>query len=322
MRIKELTSFKRLYRVGRSEEIVSSKEASLGDQEDASKQGRKIDDIDKDAEITLVDETQGRYGDDIMFDVSDLAGEEVFVAEQGVSDKDVNLSVDEVTLAQALAALKTTSTRPKAKGLVIHEEEQATTPTVSSQQPSQAKIQDKGKAKMIEPEPVKKLSKKDQLKLDEEVAQRLQAEFDEQERIEREKAEANIALKETWDDIQAKIEVDCLLAERLKTREQEELTIKERAILFQQLLEKRRKQFAAKRAEEKRNIPPTKAQQKSIMCNYLKKMEGWKPKDLKRKSFANIHELFDKAMKRVNTFVNYITELVKGSLEKAEEKIA
>ncbi|GJQ89967.1 hypothetical protein Tco_0001106, partial [Tanacetum coccineum] len=31
-------------------------------------------------------------------------------------------------------------------------------------------------------------------------------EFDEQERIEKEKAEANIALKETWDDIQAKIE--------------------------------------------------------------------------------------------------------------------
>ncbi|GKC48851.1 retrovirus-related pol polyprotein from transposon TNT 1-94 [Tanacetum coccineum] len=216
---------------------------------------------------------KGRYGDDIMFDVSDLAGEEVFVAEQGVSDKDVNLSVDEVTLAQALAALKTASTRPKAKGLVIHEKEQA--PIVSSQQPSQAKIQDKGKAKMIEPEPVKKLSKKDQLKLDEEVAQRLQAEFDEQERIEREKVEANIALKETWDDIQAKIEADQLLAERLQAREQEELTIKERAILFQQLLEKRRKHFAAKRAEEKRNRPPTKAQQRSIMCTYLKNMEGY-----------------------------------------------
>ncbi|GJT88033.1 hypothetical protein Tco_1069750 [Tanacetum coccineum] len=48
---------KRLYRVGRSARVVSSEEASLGDQEDASKQERKIDDIDKDAEITLVDET-------------------------------------------------------------------------------------------------------------------------------------------------------------------------------------------------------------------------------------------------------------------------
>ncbi|GJV07759.1 hypothetical protein Tco_1345415 [Tanacetum coccineum] len=136
-----------------------------------------------------------------------------------------------------------------------------------------AKIQDKGKAKMIEPEPVKKLSKKDQLKLDEEVAQRLQAEFDEQERIEREKAEANIALKETWDDIHANIKVDQLLAKRLQVREQEELTIEERAILFQQLLEKRRKHFVAKSAEEKRNRPQTKAQQRSIMCTYLKNIK-------------------------------------------------
>ncbi|GJZ12319.1 putative reverse transcriptase, RNA-dependent DNA polymerase [Tanacetum coccineum] len=272
---------------------------------------RKIDDIDKDAEITLGDENQGGYGYDIMFDVSDIVGKEVFVVEQGVSDKDVNFSVDEVTLAQALAALKSAkvqeksnvvedlsesitttptlttttvattitvaSTRPKAKGLVIHEEEQATTPTVSSQQPSQAKIQYKGKSKMIEPEPVKKLSKKDQLKLDEEVAQRLQA------------------------------------------REQEELTIEERAILFQQLLERRRKHFAAKRAEEKRNRPPTKSQQRSIMFTYLKNMEGWKPKDLKSKSFANIQELFNKAIKRVNTFVDYKTELVEGSSEKSEK---
>ncbi|GJX13539.1 hypothetical protein Tco_0205297 [Tanacetum coccineum] len=106
---------------------------------------------------------------------------------------------------------------------------------------------------MIEPEPVKKLSKKDQLWLDEEVAQRLQAEFDEQERIEREKAKANITLKETWDDIQAKIKADQLLAEKLQAREQEELTIEERVILFQQLLEKRRKHFAAKSVDPSLN---------------------------------------------------------------------
>ncbi|GJR26147.1 putative ribonuclease H-like domain-containing protein [Tanacetum coccineum] len=200
---------KRLYKVGRSARIVSSNEASLGDQEDASKHGRKIDDIDKDAEITLVDETQGRYGDDIMFDVSDLASEEVFVAEQGVLDSkkdDVVNTAGAARTAQALAELKSVkpttaaSTRPRAKGLAIHEQEQAPTPTVSSQQPSQEKIQDKGKAKMIEPEFVKKLSKKDKLKLDEEVAQKLQAEFDEQERIEREKngkeEEVNVDLTE------------------------------------------------------------------------------------------------------------------------------
>ncbi|GKC88671.1 hypothetical protein Tco_1149320 [Tanacetum coccineum] len=55
---------KRLYKVGRSARVVSSNEASLGDSEDASKKGRKINDIDADAEITLVDETQRRYGDE------------------------------------------------------------------------------------------------------------------------------------------------------------------------------------------------------------------------------------------------------------------
>ncbi|GKE97026.1 hypothetical protein Tco_1581881 [Tanacetum coccineum] len=92
--------------------------------------------------------------------------------------------------------------------------------------------QDKGKGKMVEPELVKKLSKNDQLKLDKELAFKLQA----------------------------RIEADCLLDERLQEREQEELTIEERAKLFQQLLEKRRKHFATKRAEEKRNKPLTKAQ--------------------------------------------------------------
>ncbi|GKB71671.1 hypothetical protein Tco_0933083, partial [Tanacetum coccineum] len=141
--------------LARAATTASSLEAEQdsGDQEDASKQRRKIDDIDKDAEITLVHETQGRYGDDIMFDVSDLAGKEVFVAEQGVPDSEnddaaqvstatitATITNVELTLAQTLAELK--STRPKVEGLVIHEMEQATTPIVSSQQPAHVKAQD------------------------------------------------------------------------------------------------------------------------------------------------------------------------------------
>ncbi|GJV49758.1 uncharacterized mitochondrial protein-like protein [Tanacetum coccineum] len=89
------------------------------------------------------------------------------------------------------------------------------------------------------------------------------SEFDKEERLAREKAkkekEANIALIETWDDIHAKIDVDHQLAKILHAQEQEELSVEENATLFQQLLEKRRKHFSAKRAEEKRNKPPTKA---------------------------------------------------------------
>ncbi|GJV12612.1 uncharacterized mitochondrial protein-like protein [Tanacetum coccineum] len=98
---------KRLYMVGRSRRVVSSKEESLGDQEDASKQGR-IDDIDADKDIYLVNV----HRDEDMFGVNDLKGDEI-VVESEVADKDVNLSVDKVTLAQALAALKSEKVQEK-----------------------------------------------------------------------------------------------------------------------------------------------------------------------------------------------------------------
>ncbi|GJW45305.1 hypothetical protein Tco_0074104 [Tanacetum coccineum] len=312
---------KSLYKVGRSAREVSSEEASL--------------------EITLVDETQGRYGDEDMFRVNELDGNEVVVKSE-VTDKAgekrnivkeavamtdvVTIPVSaatitnvELTLAQTLAELK--SARPKTKGVVMQEPSESTS-TISLQLPSQVKGQgskDKGKAKMIEPE--KPLKKKDQIKFDEEEALRLQAKFDEEDRLAREKAqqveEANIA----WDDIQSKIDVDYQLAERLQAQEQQELTIEVKSTLFVQILEKRKKHFAVKRAEEKRNRPPIRAQQRSIMCTYLKNMAGWKPKHLKNKLFANIQELFDKSFKRVNTFVDFRTELVEGTeMEESSKK--
>ncbi|GKC03717.1 retrovirus-related pol polyprotein from transposon TNT 1-94 [Tanacetum coccineum] len=84
----------------------------------------------------------------------------------------------------------------------------------------------------------------------------------------------------------------------MQAEEQEELSVEEKAKLFKQLLEQRRKHFAAKSVEEKRNKPPTQAQQRKIMCTYLKNMEGKKPKDLKNKSFDSIKKMFDRAFKR------------------------
>ncbi|GJU41080.1 hypothetical protein Tco_1194037 [Tanacetum coccineum] len=51
-------------------------------------------------------------------------------------------------------------------------------------------------------------------------------------------------------------------------------------------------------------------------------MAGYKHNQLKKKSFDDIQKLFDKAMKRVNTFVDMDTELVKESSKKADAKIA
>ncbi|GKE86220.1 hypothetical protein Tco_1559962 [Tanacetum coccineum] len=78
-------------------------------EENASKHGRRIHDIDADEDITLVNDQD----DADMFGVNDLDGDEV-LTEPEVTVKDVNLGVDEVTLAQALAALKSAKVQEKA----------------------------------------------------------------------------------------------------------------------------------------------------------------------------------------------------------------
>ncbi|GJU02964.1 putative ribonuclease H-like domain-containing protein [Tanacetum coccineum] len=293
---------RRLYKVGRSARVVSSDEASLGDQEDASKQGRKINDIDADEDITLEN-----IHDAKMFNVNYLHGDEVFVEKE--------VPVEEVV--SAAEETVTTAIRATIKGVILQEPSESipTTTTTTATIPSK----DKGKGIMVE-EPLK-MKKKDQISFNEQEAIRLQAKFDKEVRLAREKDKANVALIEEWNDIQAKIDTDYELVQRLQAGEKEELTINEKATLFQQFLEKIRKHFTAKRAEEKRNRPPIRAQQRSIMCTYLKNMAGLKPKDLKSKSFANIQELFDKAFKRVNTFVDFRTELVEGTkIEESSKK--
>ncbi|GKB85370.1 hypothetical protein Tco_0957642 [Tanacetum coccineum] len=231
---------KRLYKVGTSRRVESSAEASLGDQEDASKQGRNIAEIDADVDISLVHEDagiQGRFDDEDMFDTSvfndeevfagqDMADQEVNVAEKEVSVVDpvttagevvttasVDISTasvpitvstatpttpptttteDDMTLAETLMEIK--SAKPKAIGVVMQEPSEI--PRISAAQPQiQEKAQgsrDKGKAKMVKEEEPKELTKrKDQIKHDEELAKRLeaqlQAEMEKEDRLARQR---------------------------------------------------------------------------------------------------------------------------------------
>ncbi|GKC54318.1 hypothetical protein Tco_1077063, partial [Tanacetum coccineum] len=134
---------KRLRKVGATARVESSDDESLG--KDASKQGR-IDAIDAYDDITLVSAVGNKVS---------TAGAATTVS---LATTTTATTINEITLAQALQELK--STKPKGK----------------------IQSQDKGKGIMIE-EPVNKLSNKDQLKLDEEIALKLQAEIDEEERI-------------------------------------------------------------------------------------------------------------------------------------------
>ncbi|GJV23288.1 hypothetical protein Tco_1375983 [Tanacetum coccineum] len=152
------TGLKRLRKVGMSRRVESSEDQeSLGAPEDASKQGRSIADIDVDVDVSLVDETQERQDDDLMFDTRVLEDDEMPV-EAKVDGKDehstkpddstageavttasvevsvVSTTIEEITLAQTLihikaakpkvvttAATTTTTTRPKDRGVVVQE---------------------------------------------------------------------------------------------------------------------------------------------------------------------------------------------------------
>ncbi|GJZ37111.1 copia protein, partial [Tanacetum coccineum] len=335
--------FKRLRKLGSASKVESSNNVSLGAQEDASKQGRKIADLDADAKVTLVDETQEINDDNLMFDTGVLEEQEIEfekvveepVASVATTTKSIPVSatdpvttaaevvtiasaptttIDELTLAQTLieikvakpkavtsAATTTTITRPKARGVVVQEPSKFKKTSSSSQASQLPQAKDKGKAKIVEPE--KPLKKKDQIAMDEEVARnlkaQLQAELEEEERISRLKEEeANIALLESWDNTQAMMDVDFQLAQQMQTEEQEQLSIEEKSKLFVELLEKRKKHFAALRAQEKRSKPPTKAQKRNTMSTYLKNMAGYKHNQLKSKSYDEIQEMFNKEMKK------------------------
>ncbi|GKD57031.1 hypothetical protein Tco_1290418 [Tanacetum coccineum] len=116
------------------------------------------------------------YGDEVIV-------ESVDVVNTAKETRSVVKEVTDVTIPVSAATTTTTTTTTAitddeitlAKALA---EQKRETPTlaVSSQQPSEVKVQDKGKSKMVEPEPVKKMSKKDLLRLDEELAFKLQAE--------------------------------------------------------------------------------------------------------------------------------------------------
>ncbi|GJV85256.1 putative ribonuclease H-like domain-containing protein [Tanacetum coccineum] len=190
------TGFKRLRKVGMSRRVKSSEDQkSLGAPEDASKQGRSIEDIDDNVDVSLVDETQERQDDDLMFDTGVLEDDEMHV-EAKVDGKDNR----EITLAQKLiqikaakpkvvttAATTATTTRPKDRGVVVQEPSEFRVPQET--QPSSSK--DKGKAK-----------------LDAEL-------LEEQKLVRKQEEEANMALIESWENTQAMIEADRLLAKRL-----------------------------------------------------------------------------------------------------------
>nr|GEU31874.1 retrovirus-related Pol polyprotein from transposon TNT 1-94 [Tanacetum cinerariifolium] len=176
------------------------------DKEESSKQGRKIADIDADAEVNLENvynldmaheetvlsmqnvDVQSKRIDSVVKEVAKEMVEVIEIAKiivdevstaggelNVVNEKPVSAAPINITTAQPSESTKTTvdiTTAPKAKGIVFHDKDKSTTRTTSSN----PHTKDKGKAKLVEEHDILK-SRKAQIALDEEVTRRIEAEY-------------------------------------------------------------------------------------------------------------------------------------------------
>ncbi|GJY86332.1 hypothetical protein Tco_0500358 [Tanacetum coccineum] len=172
------------------------------------------------------------------------------------------------------------------------------------------------------------------MSLDEELAQKLykeeatrfnaeqEAKFNaEQEELlasETTKDEANPLVADVdWDDVQAQIQVDEDMAQRMLEEERESLSITERARLLVELIDNRKKLQVAQRYEAIRNKPKTMSQQRKTVCIYMKNMAGYKMEHFKGKSFNEVKEMFDNVYKQVTSFVPMDSDIGKERTKRA-----
>ncbi|GKB75443.1 hypothetical protein Tco_0942338 [Tanacetum coccineum] len=222
-------------------------------QEDPSKQGRKIAQIDEDEGITLVQmgaQAQGRHDHEMEADFEFTTAEDVSTANVLVNTAGAEIS----TASPKTAGVSVDDVN--AEGLVYIRR-------------SAAKRKDKRKAIMEESEPTQTKTKiqQEQERLGFEEALRLQEQFDKEERqrIASVHEEASTFKPKEWDNIQTQIEVDEELAHRLQAQERERYSEVDKAKLLVELINERKIQFAQQRAQQKRNRPLTQAQQRSYM---------------------------------------------------------
>ncbi|GJX11341.1 hypothetical protein Tco_0201200, partial [Tanacetum coccineum] len=207
--------------------------------------------------------------------------------EKGVELKDVeDIERPRPTLTRSLLTLKPLpKIDPKAKGKgMIEEEDESDT----------------------ESEDINEAEKKfKMLANDEEMARKVQEEWEAEEEKKRlaEEEATKAAFTNEYDFIQARLNADKILAEKLQEEEREKFTIEERAKLLHDTIAAQRRFLAQQRSEVIRNKLPSRTQLRNQMMTYLKHVGGKKHSDLKTKIFKEIQVLHEKVKRFDENFI-------------------
>ncbi|GJS18639.1 hypothetical protein Tco_0413111 [Tanacetum coccineum] len=225
---------------------------------------------------------------------------------------------DDETIAEFLVSMS--QNKAKQKGVEIKDAEDSNRPRPTSTRSLLTlkplpKIDPKDKGKKVleeeaesdaESEGVNEAERKfAQLANDEEIARKVQEEWETEEKNKKlaEEEATKVALIRDYDDIQARIEADSILAARLQEEEREKFTIEERAKLLHDTIAAQRRFLAQQRAAKIRSRPPTRTQLRNQMMTYLKHVGGKKHSDLKTKNFEEIQVLYEKVKRSDENFI-------------------
>ncbi|GJS38711.1 hypothetical protein Tco_0563754 [Tanacetum coccineum] len=210
---------------------------------------------------------------------------------------------DDETIAEFLVSMS--QNKAKQKGVEIKDAEDSDRPRATSTRSVLTlkplpKIDPKDKGKKVleeeaesdaESEGVDEAERKfDQLAKDEEIARKVQEDWEAEEEMKKlaEEEATKAALIQDFDDIQARIEADRLLVVRLQEEERETFIVEERAKFLYDTIAAQRRFLAQQRAAAIRSRPPTRTQLRNQMMTYLKHVGGKKHVDLKNKNFEEI----------------------------------
>ncbi|GKA03727.1 hypothetical protein Tco_0676508, partial [Tanacetum coccineum] len=242
--------------------IGTSKRKGL-DKENVSKQGRKSDKTKpmfKDNDFDVLDDAmencEGGSTDEQITTVEDtLNTASINVSTAGPSTSTTgDIFEDEMTtIADTLVAIR--SARPRTTSVVIRNVEEE--PRIETPVPT-VQSQDKGKGMM-----------KNKFKREQRIAGERAAEQEAKD----------AALIEQMQDVHARMDADDLLAARLQEQEREQFYVDEQARFLVETIAARKKFFAAQRAADIRNRPPTRTQLRNQMITYLKHMGTGKKDD-------------------------------------------
>ncbi|GJU23854.1 hypothetical protein Tco_1157196 [Tanacetum coccineum] len=351
-KLRARTPWMKVFKIG------TSRRKSL-DKENVSKQGRNLktrpmfEEGDFDDDFDDIDDMVNEAMENVEGDTVN-AGGAVNIATTGVSTDSASVTTagvsistaeprtpptttttafedEDLTIAITLVKMRSRKDKEKGKGVAFRAaQEESARPTriLSTARPTRIlptiDTKDKGKGIMKELKKPPKNPRKAQIQMDEELAIRLHEEEKAAlERMQRDKAAqeeaSNAVLTVEFDDIQARMDADALLAVSIQEEEREQFSINEQARFLLETIAERKRFFAAQRVEQIRNKPPTKTQLRNKMITFLKNMARFTYNQLKNKSLEEIQKLYEREQKWINNFVPMDFEMVKDSGKKDDD---